>query len=189
MVDNFNQDLNQATSDSDVQEIELPICVCSTRRKRRGRLLREPIDRRFCRCSPRKKRVSEDNTNNSQLAPSQDKAIDRPGSGFTSIAHDTRTAGETREQSMGVAYDASDNAHRTHVRHMVGSPASVRREVTLPRPDQRVSTPVLAVGASGRRPSGAAVAHRRGGSQLAPAHRGRFRKVEAGEVHRQERGD
>jgi hypothetical protein len=54
MADSFNQDFHGPSSDSDVQEIELP--VFAQHRKHHQRLLREPIDRRFWRCSPRKKK-------------------------------------------------------------------------------------------------------------------------------------
>jgi hypothetical protein len=60
MADNFNQDFHEASSDSDVQEIEPPVFV------RRRRLLREPI----YRCSPRNKKGNDNTTNNSELAPS-----------------------------------------------------------------------------------------------------------------------
>jgi hypothetical protein len=60
MADNFNQDFHEASSDSDVQEIEPRVFV------RRRRLLREPI----YRCSQRNKKVNDNTTNNSELAPS-----------------------------------------------------------------------------------------------------------------------
>jgi hypothetical protein len=64
MANNFNQDFHEASSDSDVQEIEPPVFV--RRRKRRRRLLREPI----YRCSQRNKKGNDNTTNNSELAPS-----------------------------------------------------------------------------------------------------------------------
>jgi hypothetical protein len=75
MVENFNQDFHEASSGSDVQEIEPPIFVRSTHKKHHRRLLREPINRRFCRCSPRNKNSNEDATINSEFAPLQDTIV------------------------------------------------------------------------------------------------------------------
>jgi hypothetical protein len=66
------QPINNADSDSDVQEIDPPVLLRSMRKRHRRRILRESIDRRFCRCSPRnKKRNEEDNTAASSLHPIQ----------------------------------------------------------------------------------------------------------------------
>jgi hypothetical protein len=75
MAENSNQNFHKASSNSDVQEIKPPICVRSTHKKCRRRLLREPLDRCFCRCSPRNKKSDEDATNNSEFTPLQDTTV------------------------------------------------------------------------------------------------------------------
>jgi hypothetical protein len=69
MAERVAQDTTKDDSDSDVQEIAPPLLIQSRRKKRRRRYPREPIDRRFCRCSPRNKKGSEDNTNTSGSLP------------------------------------------------------------------------------------------------------------------------
>jgi hypothetical protein len=56
MADHVSHLADKGDSDSDVQEIERPVVLRLTPKKRRRKILRESIDRRFCRCSPRIKK-------------------------------------------------------------------------------------------------------------------------------------
>jgi hypothetical protein len=57
MAERVLQGINNRDSDSDVQEIDPPVLPRSTQKRRRRIIHRESIDRRFCRCTPRKKKT------------------------------------------------------------------------------------------------------------------------------------
>jgi hypothetical protein len=67
-----------ATANSDVKEIDPPVSVRSTHKKRRRRYPSEPIDRRFCRSSPRNKKGNEDSTDISASVPPAEYLIISP---------------------------------------------------------------------------------------------------------------
>jgi hypothetical protein len=83
MADHVIQPIDSAGSDSDVQEIDPPVVLRSTRKRRRRKILRESIDCRFCRCSLRNKKRNEDSTAESSLHTILTSSSDRKQAGYS----------------------------------------------------------------------------------------------------------
>jgi hypothetical protein len=75
MAERVPQHTNNNDLDSDVQEIAPSLLFHSRHKRRHRRHLREPIDRRFCRCSSRNKKRNEDNASASSSLPSPQEMI------------------------------------------------------------------------------------------------------------------